>query len=215
MRQARLNAWAVLVADVVGSTSRADLRQILGAKLRRAARMHRLLLKLPYSVTAGDEFQAVALSPSVVPELIFELRRRLQPLPLRIGVGIGGLQGALVPPVNKLTGEAFVLARRAIDELKGRTSHRFPALTAFRSGNASFDRIANLVYQLHDTLLQQVSGRQWTTIDVYLSCQRHALRTARELGVGTSTVSRNLRRGHFWQMAETIESMKEVMGQMV
>jgi hypothetical protein len=203
--------WAVLIADVVGSRSRPDLRWVLGAKLRRASRMHRDLLKLHYAVTAGDEFQAVALRPAVMPELIFDLRRSLQPLALRIGVGIGPLQGPLVPPVNKLSGEAFVFARQAIEDVKAGASHKYPVLTAVQSRNASFDRIANLVYGLHDTLLQEISARQWRTIDVYLVHRRHAPLSARALGIATSTLSRNLRRGRFWQISETVEKMKAIM----
>jgi len=203
--------WAVLIADVVGSTSRPDLRRVLGDKLRRASRMHRGLLKLPYSVTAGDEFQALALSPGLMPELIFDLRRRLQPLALRIGVGIGSLPGPLMPPVNKLSGEAFVLARQAIEDVKTGAPHKYPVLTAFQSRNPSFDRMANLVYGLHDTLLQEISARQWKTIDGYLVQRRRAPLAARALGIATSTLSRNLRRGRFWQISETVEEMKKIL----
>jgi len=203
--------WAVLIADVVGSSSRPDLRQFLGSRLRLAGRAHRALLKLSYSVTAGDEFQAVALCPPAVPELIFDLRRRLQPLSLRIGVGIGMLPGRLIPPVNRLSGEAFVFARSAIEGVKHGASHKYRSLTAFKSGNESFDRVANLVYGLHDTLLQEISARQWKTIDAYLFHRRRAPQAARALAIGTSTLSRNLRRGRFWQMSETIEGMKKFM----
>jgi hypothetical protein len=211
MRAIRTDLWAVLIADVVASSSRPDLRRILGVRLRQASRAHRALLKLPYSVTAGDEFQAVALAPAMVPELIFDLRRRLQPLSLRIGVGIGGLTGRLIPPVNRLSGEAFIFARDAIDEVKKGAAHKYPSLTAFRSVNRSFDRVANLVYGLLDTLLQDTSARQWRTIDVYLLHRRRAPQAARELKIGTSTLSRNLKRGRFWQAAETVERMREIV----
>ncbi len=212
MRTTRADVWAVLIADIVGSSSRPDLRRFLGTKLRQAARAHRALLKLPYSVTAGDEFQAVALSPAAIPELIFDLRRRLQPLALRMGVGIGELQGRLIPPVNRLSGEAFVFARSAIEDVKHGASHKFPSLTGFKSSNESFDRVANLVYGLHDTLLREISVRQWKTIDAYMLHQRRAPQTARALGIGTSTLSRNLRRGRFWQIAETMASMRDITG---
>jgi hypothetical protein len=79
MSASRAEYWAVLIADVVRSSSRPDLRGILGAKLRQASRMHRGFLKLSYSVTAGDEFQAIGLNPALMRELLFDLRRWLQP----------------------------------------------------------------------------------------------------------------------------------------
>lgn len=210
MRQSGGNAWGVLVADVIGSSSMPGLRGLLSARLRAASQAHREWLKLPYSVTAGDEFQAVARTVSVIPHLIFDLRRRLRPLRLSVGIGIGAVEGPLRPPVNQLGGEGFQLARRAIGEVKSRALRKYGALTAFRSRQGSFDMVANLVYGLHDTLLADTTARQWKTIDAYVA--RHRVdRAARSLQVGASTASRNLRRGHFWQMVETVEIMSRVL----
>jgi hypothetical protein len=210
MRQMASAVWGVLVADVVNSSAVPRLRSVLEAGLRTANREHRERLKLPYSVTAGDEFQAVALRLTELPGLIFDLRRRLRPLRLRMGVGIGEVEGRLRPPVNQLAGEAFRFAREAIDEVKNRTAHKYEVLTAFRSRNESFDGVANLVYGLHDTLLTQVSAKQWRTIDAYLA-QKRVEGAARALRVSVSTASRNLKRGYFWQISETLESMRRIL----
>jgi hypothetical protein len=211
MRQSGQKVWGVLVADVIGSSSMPGLRGLLGPRLRAAGQAHREWLKLSYSVTAGDEFQAVARTASLIPNLIFDLRRRLRPLELRIGIGIGEVEGPLRPPVNQLGGEAFQRARKAIEDVKGRNARKYQTLTAFRSGKEPFDRVANLVYGLHDTLLAGTTAQQWKTIDAYLATHR-VDRAARSLRVGASTASRNLRRGHFWQMAETIDIMSRMLG---
>jgi len=88
--------------------------------------------------------------------------------------------------------------------------HRYPALTAFRSTRKSFDRIANLVYGLHDTLLADVTEPQWRTIDAYLA-QQSVDRAARKLHVDISTASRNLKRAKYWQLAEVAESMRAIL----
>jgi len=54
-----------------------------------------------------------------IPELILDLRRRLQPLQLRIGIGIGGIQGPIRRPVNRIAGQAFEFARAAINQIQG------------------------------------------------------------------------------------------------
>src|SRR5579862_7759819 len=75
---------AVLIADVVKSSAREELRGLLGAGIAHASREHlkRKWIRLPYSVTAGDEFQTISLSPESIPEVILDLRVRLQPLQL-------------------------------------------------------------------------------------------------------------------------------------
>jgi hypothetical protein len=111
---------AVLIADVVKSSSLHELRLLLGQKLAAASREHlkRKWIRLPYSVTAGDEFQTIGLSQANIPELILDLRIRLLPLNLRIGVGFGAVPVRVEPPVNRMGGPAFVLARAALESLK-------------------------------------------------------------------------------------------------
>jgi hypothetical protein len=109
-----------------------------------------------------------------------------------------------------MAGEAFQFARKALEDTKGTRLHRFDVLTAFRSKNELFDAAANLIYGLHDTLVQSISEKQWDAIDTYLTKQSVAL-TGKALGLNVSTASRNLRRGYFWQLEETVEGMKKVI----
>jgi hypothetical protein len=196
--------YAVLIADVMQSSSRRNLRRILGKKLASASRQHfrRKLIKLPYSVTAGDEFQTVIADLKAVPAIILDLRTWFQPLPLRIGIGIGRISDHLQPPVNRLGGEAFQLARHAIDGIKRGRLFKFESRTAFATRNERFDGTMNLIYGLHDTLMRKITRKQWQTIGMFLS-QQALEQTARRLRLDRSTVSRNLKRGYYWQLTET------------
>ena len=195
---------AVLIADIMASSARRDVRALLGKKLAAISEKHlrQKLIRLPYTVTAGDEFQSLTEEPSSLPALILDLRAALQPLSLRVGVGIGNVSDRIQPPVNQLTGEAFQLARRAIESIKSGSLFKFDVLTAFASGNAAFDDTINLIYGLHDTLVLRIRTKQWKTIEEFLD--RPSLeQTARRLRLDTSTVSRNLKRGYYWQLAQT------------
>ena len=196
--------YAVLIADIIASTARRGLRALLGKKLASASEKHlrQKLIRLPYTVTAGDEFQTITGELATLPALILDLRTALRPLSLRIGVGIGSVSDRIQPPVNQLTGEAFELARRAIESIKAGSLFKFDVLTAFASGNEDFNDTINLIYGLHDTMVLQITSKQWEAIGAFLS--RETLEpTARRLRVDISTVSRNLKRGYYWQLAET------------
>ncbi len=198
--------YAVVVADVMASSVRKDMRALLGKKLAAASEKHlrQKFIRLPYSVTAGDEFQTITAELSSVPALLLDLRAALQPLPLRVGIGIGGVADRVQPPVNRLTGEAFQFARRAIENVKAHALFKFEVLTAFGSRNEHFDQTINLLYGLHDTLMLHTTAKQWQAICQFL---RHpALEdAAKRLKLDVSTVSRNLKRGHYWQLAETVK----------
>jgi hypothetical protein len=202
--------WGVIVSDVVGSSRTRNLRAVLSDRLRlvTAAHLKEERIRLPYAVTAGDEFQAVAADLRQIPGLVFDLRRRMRPLQLRIGVGIGRISGPLRGPVNQLGGQAFEFARVAISETKEGRQHS-GKVTRFRSPNEQFDLLANLIYNLHDALVGRLSEKQWRTVDAYLAKGRVDL-AAKALRINASTASRNLSRSHLWQTLETIETMEKL-----
>ena len=199
--------YAVLIADVMESRARADLRSLLGKKLAAISRRHlsRKLIQLPYSVTAGDEFQTVTRNLLSIPAVIRDLRAALRPLSLRIGVGFGSVSGRIQAPVNRLGGEAFQSAREAIESIKTGNLFKFEVLTAFVSPYPHFDNTINLIYGLHDTLVLKITERQWETIQEFLGSPTLE-QTAKRLKLDDSTVSRNLKRGYYWQLTETVEA---------
>ncbi|HYY72151.1 MAG TPA: SatD family protein [Candidatus Bathyarchaeia archaeon] len=195
--------YTVLIADVMSSSGRKNMRAQLEKKLAAASEKHlkQKLIRFPYTVTAGDEFQTISTELASVPALLLDLRAALQPLPLRIGVGIGKVADRLQPPVNRLTGPAFQFARRGIDNVKA-SLFKFDVLTAFASDNEPFNQTINLLYGLHDTLVSQITAKQWEAIHQFLD-QPTLVQTAKRLKLDISTVSRNLKRGYYWQLSET------------
>jgi hypothetical protein len=197
--------YGVVIADVLGSSARPDVRALLGKKLAAASEKHlrEKLIRLPYSVTAGDEFQTLTAELPSLPALLLDLRAGLQPLSLRVGIGIGEVTDRIQPPVNHLTGEAFQFARLALENVKSGRQYKFEVLTAFGSHNQPFNQTINLLYGLHDTLVSQITVKQWEAIRGFLD-QPGLGQTAKRLRVDVSTVSRNLKRGYYWQLAETV-----------
>ena len=198
--------YGVLIADVLESRARADIRSLLGRKLAAVSKRHlrKKLIQLPYSVTAGDEFQTVTRDLPSIPAVILDLRRALRPLSLRIGVGFGRISDRIQPPVNRLGGEAFQRARGAIENIKTSSLFKFDVLTAFESRNAGFNSAINLIYGLHDTLVLKITEKQWETIEEFLDTPTLE-QTAKRLKLDASTVSRNLKRGYYWQLSETVK----------
>jgi hypothetical protein len=206
--------YAVLIADVVESSSRAGLRSLLGKKLAAATarHVHEKRIALPYSVTAGDEFQTLTANLSSLPDLLLDLRTMFRPLSLRIGIGLGTISGRVAPPVNRLSGDAFRRARAAIESIKSGSRFKFPVLTAFESQDETFDATINLIYALQDTLVLKIKKKQWETMETFR--RRETLRrTARQLELDISTVSRNLKRGTYWQLTETAKVVGNLLEQ--
>lgn len=197
---------AVVIADLMASRSRGDVRALLGKRLASVSQKHlaHKLIRLPYAVTAGDEFQTLTGNLAALPALILDLRAALRPLTLRVGVGFGTVADRIQPPVNRLTGEPFHFAREALENVKANGLFKFDVLTAFASHHEDFDPTINLLYGLHDTLLAGVTEKQWEAIRQFRVTPALE-QTARRLKLDVSTVSRNLKRGYYWQLSETVK----------
>ena len=204
--------YSVITADVVGSRKIASFRPNRDSKLKEISRLHlkQKFILSPYAVTAWDEFQVILSKPEHTPRVIFDLRRLFFPFQLWIAVGMGAATGAHREPVNVYAGgEAFERAREAAERLKS-VSTKYRVLTDFESGNKILDTIANTIYHLQDSFLEGITAKQWATINTQLETRSQDL-TARRLSVDTSTVSRNLKRGYYWHLVETVEAMERIL----
>ena len=204
--------YAVITCDIVGSRQIEEFRRKRDQKLHHVSRLHveKKWILSEYAITAWDEIEGILSRPTNVPAVMVDLRRYFHPFELWMGIGIGQVTEPHRKPVNVYGGgEAFERAREAMNQLKAKRS-KTGVLTSFVTGNETFDLIANTVYHLHDTLLEGISTKQWQTINVHMETNRQDL-TAKKLRLNESTVSRNLRRGFWWQIQETRQAMEHVV----
>jgi len=203
---------AVITAEVIHSRKWDRFTALRNRKLRQASAAHQKqgLVLSRYTVTTWDQFQNIASDLRQVPRLLFDLRRLCYPLELRIGVGFGRLDRPIRTPINESGGEAFVLAREAMDQLKSGPVEKFPRRTNVRCATAWLEGLANLFFDLQDSLAGSISKRQWDTINAQMASPNQE-KAARKLGVVASTISRNLRRAHYWQIEAAIQSMQQLL----
>jgi len=204
--------YAVVTTDVVDSRKIAEFPVMRDRKLAQVSRLHlkEKLILSAYTVTAWDEFEVILRKPENTPRVILDMRRLFFPFRLRIAIGMGTASGVHKNPINlHAGGEAFERARQAAGQLKSEYS-KYRALTRFESGNEIFDTIANTIYRLQDSLLQGTTEKQWAAINVQMETGRQDM-TAKRMKLDVSTVSRNLKRGYYWHLVETVEAMERIV----
>lgn len=113
----------VLIADIEGSKEiedkeRETLQQQLKHVLNKLNKENEGILS-PYTITLGDEFQAVLKHADRLFTDIFKIMAALYPAGVRFSVGVG----KIVTPINQqqaigMDGPAFHEAREGIDQLK-------------------------------------------------------------------------------------------------
>lgn len=164
----------------------------------------------PYAMADDGEFITVTDNLEKLPWLLLDLRSRMQPFSLRIGVGIGEVSGPVAAPVNKWKGAAVRFARQALAGLK--KARAGSALTAFGSENTDFDQTANLIYALNDTVVRKMSSRQWKAVAGRME-RSHADEAGGAPGAGISAAMRKLKTDYYGQLAAAAYGAEQLIGE--
>jgi len=115
--------YAALIGDMVGSrhiknrqAAQKQLKQILS---NLNADRDQLALVSPFTVTLGDEFQALLSNTQNIWKAIWAIEAALYPVKLRYAIGLGEIHTQIDPDkAIGMDGPAFHLAREAMSELK-------------------------------------------------------------------------------------------------
>jgi hypothetical protein len=70
------------------------------------------------------------------------------------------------------------------------------------------------VYSLHDTLLADISPKQWEAIQAYLAGGSQEA-AAKQLDIDKSTVSRTLQRAFYSQLVLTVDELSAIIRDML
>lgn len=113
--------YLVLIADIVASRQLPDrkaVQQRLRQSLAELNQRHSGLVS-PYTITLGDEFQAVFSSADGVFEDITRIMAALSPVRIRFSLAVGDISTAINPDqAIGMDGPAFYLARAGVERLK-------------------------------------------------------------------------------------------------
>ena len=110
----------VLLADVRGSRERGNPVAGLDELRNRAESANQRFaadLLVPFSISGGDEIQALLTSPAALWEIVEHLDLVVGEPIFRFGCGVGALQTAIAARSWEMDGACFHLARGAIERL--------------------------------------------------------------------------------------------------
>lgn len=185
--------YLALIGDVRESRKLQD-RDEVQRRLQAACRdlnerADSLQLVSPFTVTLGDEFQALFSGAQNIWSCLFAIETALHPVRFRFGLGVGAIDTAINREQSiGMDGPAFHRAREAVDSLKsGRGSYRVLGL-------ASAQQLA-----LHTLDLVSHDRNSWNRnrIEIFNDLLKGAnvASIARSLGISEQAVYKNIRHG--------------------
>lgn len=172
----------VLTIDQRGSRQGPDLVPEL------LARLAPLPVLRGFERTVGDEVQGVLADADLVVETALQV---LRDGGWSVGIGAGPVDEPLPASPREGTGEAFVLAREAVEAAKSRTR---PVSLAVRGADPVAAADADAVLVLLGVLADRRTEAGWQAVDAVRSATDGGQETvARALGVSQQAVSQRLR----------------------
>jgi hypothetical protein len=184
--------YLVVIGDVVGSKrvkARAALQRTLAAELAAVSAGHGGLAS-PYTLTLGDEFQAVYRRAGGLFADLVRIRAACLPAEIRLSVAVGRIVTAINPQqALGMDGPAFHVARERIERLK-REGGRFAV-----SGDLPGDAAArDAAVALLSAWTEGWKPNRWRILLGRLQ-GRPVADLAAELGISEPAVYKNLHAG--------------------
>lgn len=192
-----------MIGDIIQSKQiedRAQLQMTINEAFENIHKRYPDLIQSKFTLTLGDEFQAL-LTPS---KQIFELMDALEsliPVPFRIGLGYGALTTDFDKHVSiGADGPAYWHAREAMDIIhnqnwSGKTN------SCMVTKDDTFDRTINNLFLLSDTLKNDWTDLQKETFDEMLrqhiyTADFNQKQFAESMGISASSLSKRLNNGN-------------------
>ena len=138
--------YLALIADVIDSKivqERFDLQKQLEKTLQKINELFKDCLASAFTLTLGDEFQALLKVDAPIFQIIDTLRSELKPTQLRFGIGLGEIVTD-IDPLQSIgaDGPAYWNARAAINLVHQKNDYGNTQIY-FLSGNDSQDLVVN------------------------------------------------------------------------
>jgi hypothetical protein len=209
---------SVVTADIIHSRRYSPkLRRQINIALKKSfsdlARKYPKAIhtRLAFRITAGDEFQSVFSDVPHTFDLLTYLRASVaisgvRPLILfRAGIGVGGISvGGRSNPYEE-DGEAFVRARKALEQLK-----KPKRLTKLITENPEIDQVADLILLFLDRMQESWTLPQWEAIKwTLLGFTREEI--SQKLNIAHQNVSKRLNAASWQEFKEASKFLRELL----
>ena len=209
-----MSTYIVVIGDIVESkdlkpAQRKKTQNQLEDVFHQLNRQSRQLLS-PYTITLGDEFQAVYRSADQLFHDIWAFTAQIHPVKVRVAISVG----EITTEINReqslgMDGPAFHAARDRIEEMKSND-----ILLSLTTDDKSFDRLVNSSLRILGGNLRTWNKNRFTILKKRYE-NIEVKKIARELNLSEVAVYKNIHAGTLDAVVDLTECISQNVNKMV
>ena len=209
-----MSTYIVVIGDIIESKDlkpalRKQTQNQLEEVFNQLNRQSKQLLS-PYTITLGDEFQAVYRSADQLFHDIWAFTAQIHPVRVRVAISVGDI----TTEINReqslgMDGPAFHAARDQIDKMKADD-----ILLSLTTEAKSFDRLVNSSFQILAGNLQTWNKNRFTILKKRYE-NIEVKKIARDLDLSEVAVYKNIHAGTLDAVKDLTECISEKVNKMV
>jgi len=202
--------YLAIIGDIQGSReieNRMEFQRKFHQLMEELNRQFEKNIISPFTVTLGDEFQAVLKNADAIFDLPYLLKTSLPHLNVFIGMGIGEIETEIFTHTSVgMDGPCFRIARSQLEAAKKESPR-------VRIGIQDIEyQILNSYLLLMEILEFQQTSHQKQIIELYQKL-RNQVEVARQLGITQAAVSQALKGAHFQEITKARENLIKFLNQ--
>lgn len=213
--------YIAIIGDIVGSKKIKE-RDIVQKKLNNTLDIINKKFSdgvaSKFMITLGDEFQGLLKEGSNTIEIIEYIERKMHPVQIKFGIGIGEITTAINPDIPfGADGPAYYNAREMINYLKEIKRRKKEADTNImigtRNKNNEPDIILNAIFALCTFIKSKWTNRQR---EIIYDCMEHGdnqIKVAERLGITQSSVQKILSNSGYYTYKKTMTTISNVLSE--
>lgn len=164
----------------------------------------------PYSITLGDEFQAVYNSAEDLFKHIWLIFAEMHPVKVRMSISVGEISTKInTSHPFGMDGPAFHMAREQIDRMK-----KEKRLLAIATGYERFNRIINPTFQILEANFKSWNKNRFSVLYSYHTGS-DVKQIAAELGISDVAVYKNINAGALDAVIKLTNTVSGTMDEML
>lgn len=215
------NTYIAIIGDIQGSKmieNRKDTQIKLETVLEEINLQYSDNIASKFTITLGDEFQGLLLDGGNVLNILSKIERRMHPVKLRFGVGIGEITTDINPSMSiGADGPGYYRAREAIENLKEKEKRKqtYAGDILFKADdeNQLIITMLNTIIELMFAIKSFWSDRQREVIWDMLEYHDNQINTAKRLKIKQPTVQKALVAGKYYAYKEAIDTIESVLSE--